>query len=169
MINMSRGKRLSKSQVSISEEAKAAYYLTFKLDLIKTELIRRADAIYRPTCRLDVRSLRVLRLICDLPGVTSTRLRTLTLIEKTTLSKLLSVLSERSFIHRTADPDDSRYLKLWPTDSGHRVRAESDKLARAMEVEMLWMLSAKERVKLNLLIDKVLDSLCLAAPPDESV
>ena len=163
---MSTKKPSSASSVSVSEEAKAAYYLTFKMDLIKTELISRADAIYRPSCGLDVRSVRVLRLICEMPGITSSRLRSMTLIEKSTLSKLLAAMLERDLVRRTINAEDSRYFNLWPTEAGHRLRAETDKLASAMEVEILWMLSTAEIAQLNHLVGKVMDSLFASAGPE---
>ncbi|RKP56034.1 MarR family transcriptional regulator [Pararobbsia silviterrae] len=134
------------------------YFLTFKLDLIKTEMIRRANAIYKPACGLDVRSLRVLRIICDQPGVTATSLKDQTLIEKTLLSKLLSDLIDRKIVRRTIHPDDARHFQLWSTPAGQRLRATADELGKKMEADMLSMLSPDEHAMLNTLIDKLVDT-----------
>ena len=135
-----------------------AYFLTFKLDLIKSEMISRANAVYRPACGLDVRSLRVLRIICDAPGVTATALKEQTLIEKTLLSKLMAELIERKLVRRTIHPDDARHFQLWPTAAGKRTRATSDELGHAMESEMLAVLSSDERAQLNRIVDKLVDA-----------
>jgi DNA-binding MarR family transcriptional regulator len=134
-----------------------AYFLTFKLDLIKSEMISRANAAYRPALGLDVRSLRVLRIICDAAGITATELKEQTLIEKTLLSKLVADLIERKLVRRSIHPDDARHFQLWPTAAGKRVRIASDELGQSLETEMLSMLSADERGELNRIVDKLVD------------
>ncbi|MFP3553298.1 MarR family winged helix-turn-helix transcriptional regulator [Paraburkholderia sp. SIMBA_049] len=140
-----------------SHHAKSAYFLTFKLDLIKTEMIRRANGVYRPACGLDVRSLRVLRIVCDTPGITTTALKEQTLIEKTLLSKLLSDLIDRKLVRRTIHPDDARHFQLWATAAGEKTRVASDELGQSLEAEMLSMLSQDERDELNRIVDKLVD------------
>lgn len=135
-----------------------AYYLTFKLDLIKSEMISRANAAYRPAFGLDVRSLRVLRVIGDAPGITASALKGQTLIEKTLLSKLVADLIERKLVRRSIHPDDARHFQLWPTTAGKRMRASSDELGQSMETEMLSMLTAEERGQLNSIVDKLVDT-----------
>ncbi|MFT4068402.1 MarR family winged helix-turn-helix transcriptional regulator [Paraburkholderia sp.] len=134
-----------------------AYFLTFKLDLIKSEMISRANAAYRPAFGLDVRSLRVLRIICDAAGITATALKEQTLIEKTLLSKLVADLIERKLVRRSIHPDDARHFQLWATAAGKRVRVASDELGQSLETEMLSMLSADERGQLNRIVDKLVD------------
>lgn len=134
-----------------------SYFLTFKLDLIKSEMISRANAAYRPAVGLDVRSLRVLRIICDAPGITATTLKELTLIEKTLLSKLVADLIERKLVRRSIHPDDARHFQLWPTAAGKRTRTSSDELGQSLETEILSVLSADERSQLNRIVDKLVD------------
>lgn len=147
----------SRKAKAASTESEFAYFLTFKLDLIKSEMISRANAVYRPALGLDVRSLRVLRIICDAPGVTATTLKEQTLIEKTLLSKLVTELIERKLVRRTIHPDDARHFELWPTAAGKRTRTASDELGQSMETEMLSMLSSGEREELNRIVDKLVE------------
>lgn len=134
-------------------------YLTFRLDLLKTEMIRRANVVYRREIGLDVRLLRVLRAICDAPGRTSTEVRELTLIEKTLLSKLVADLIERKLVRRTIHPEDARHYQLWPTASGTRIRAASDRIGQSMEQQMLSALSAAERSELERILGKLANGL----------
>jgi MarR family transcriptional regulator, temperature-dependent positive regulator of motility len=140
-----------------------ALYLTFKLDLIKSEMISRANAEYRPAFGLDVRSLRVLRMICDVPGVTASVLKEQTLIEKTLLSKLITDLIDRKLVRRTIHPDDARHFQLWPTAAGKRTRVSSDELGQTLETQILSMLTAEERGQLNSIVDKLVDEFRKAA------
>ncbi|CAM2184811.1 MarR family transcriptional regulator [Paraburkholderia sacchari] len=139
------------------------FYLTFKLDLIKSEMISRANAEYRSALGLDVRSLRMLRVICDAPGITARALKEQTLIEKTMLSKLVADLIERRLVRRSIHPDDARHFQLWPTAAGKRMRISSDELGQSMETEMLSILTAEERAQLNSIVDKLVDEFRKAA------
>jgi DNA-binding MarR family transcriptional regulator len=133
-------------------------FLTFKLDLIKSEMISRANVTYKSAYGLDVRLLRVLRLICDEPGITATSVGVQTLIEKTVLSKLLAVLIERKLIRRTIHPEDARHFELWPTAAGTRVRRDSNELGMQLEHDMLSTLSSREREQLNRIADKLVEA-----------
>jgi DNA-binding MarR family transcriptional regulator len=151
MSSISRHMRTSKD--TMSEQ-----YLTLKLDLIKTEMINKANTAYRKACDLDVRLLRVLRLICDKPRITATALTGQTLVEKSLLSKLLAELIERKLIHRTIHPGDARHFQLWPAAAGKRTRAKTDGLGLILETEMLSTLSVMERTELNRIAEKLVDA-----------
>ncbi|CAH2803159.1 MAG: hypothetical protein CPDRYMAC_5569 [uncultured Paraburkholderia sp.] len=118
-----------------------SHYLTFKLDFIKSEMISRANAEYRPAFGLDVRSLRILRVICDMPGITAGVLKEETLVEKTLLSKLIADLIERKLVRRSIHPDDARHYQLWPTAAGKRICVSSDDVGRSVEIKMLSVLT----------------------------
>ncbi|MBS0551767.1 MAG: MarR family transcriptional regulator, partial [Proteobacteria bacterium] len=45
-------------------------YLTYKLDLIKTIVMKAGNTAYKKALNLGVRELRVLRLVHDFPGIT---------------------------------------------------------------------------------------------------
>jgi MarR family transcriptional regulator, temperature-dependent positive regulator of motility len=149
---------MQKATADVSAETKFSYFLTFKLDLIKSEMIRQANAAYRPACGLDVRSLRVLRIICDEPGITASMLKDQTLIEKTLLSKVMAELIKRKLVRRTVHPDDARHFQLWSTATGKRTRATSDELGLSLEAEMLSTLSSDEREELNRIVDKLVET-----------
>ncbi|WP_454829925.1 MarR family winged helix-turn-helix transcriptional regulator [Paraburkholderia xenovorans] len=140
------------------EDSMFDQFLTFKLDLIKSEMINQANVAYRSAYDLDVRMLRVLRLICDEPGITATSVSGQTLIEKTLLSKLLAALIERKLIRRTIHPEDARHFELWPTAAGTRVRKDSNELGMKLEQDMLSALSSLEREQLDRITDKLVEA-----------
>jgi DNA-binding MarR family transcriptional regulator len=133
-------------------------FLTFKLDLMRSEMINQANIAYRSACGLDVRLLRVLRCICDEPGITATAVKSQTLIEKTGLSKHLAELIERRLIRRTIHPGDARRFELWPTAAGKRAREGSNELGMKLEEEMLSSLSSREREELHRIADKLVEA-----------
>lgn len=143
-------------------------YVTFRLDLLKTEMNRRANLLYRREIGLDVRALRVLRAICDVPGRTSSEVRELTLIEKTLLSKVVTDLIDKKLVRRTIHPEDARHYQLWPTPNGMRTRAASDKIGHAMEQQMLLSaLSAAELGELHRILGKLANGLRSSARGDK--
>jgi MarR family transcriptional regulator, temperature-dependent positive regulator of motility len=141
-----------------SSGTKYSSFLTFKLDLVRSEMIGLANTAYRKACGLDVRSLRILRAICDSPGLSATAVRELTLIEKTLLSKLLADLLKRKVVRRTVHPDDARQFQFWPTPAGSRLRTASDELGWKLEAEMLSVLAESERKDLDRLLTKLADA-----------
>src|SRR3546814_11654607 len=96
-------------------------------------MLRRANLVYRRELGLDVRTLRLLRAVCDAPGVTAKGLQELTLIEKTILSKVLAELIALTLVRRSIQPDDASHHQLWTKPLGKSVRAASDKLGRSVE------------------------------------
>jgi DNA-binding MarR family transcriptional regulator len=150
---------ISKDQDSSGKPADFSSYLTFRLDLLKTEMLRSANLIYRREFGLDVRALRVLRAICDAPGATATEVKENTLIEKTLLSKMVADLVEKKLVRRRIHPDDARHYQLWPTKSGERTRGLSDEVGKAMENDMLSTLSETEKRDFRRIIDKLVDEL----------
>src|SRR3546814_3912945 len=141
---------MAKTTIEVKQRSSDfADYLTFRLDLVKSEMLRRANLVYRRELGLDVRTLRLLRAVCDAPGVTAKGLQELTLIEKTILSKVLAELIALKLVRRSIHPDDARHHQLWPTPRGKSVRAASDKLGHTMEKAMLAVLTPAEQRQLN--------------------
>lgn len=138
-------------------------FFTFKLDLIKSEMISQANGAYKSGYDLDVRLLRVLRLICHEPGITATSVSGQTLIEKTLLSKLLAALIERNLIRRTIHAEDARLFELWPTAARARVFKDSNVLGMKLEHDMLSALSLREREQLDRITDKLVEAFRHAA------
>jgi DNA-binding MarR family transcriptional regulator len=158
----------SNDQDSGSKDPGFSSYLTFRLDLLKTEMIRSANLVYRREFGLDVRALRVLRAICDAPGATATEIRESTLIEKTLLSKMVADLVDKKLVKRRIHPDDARHYQLLPTSSGERMRRLSDAVGESMERRMLASLSETEKREFRRIIDKLVDELRHAAKNQKS-
>ncbi|WP_296652717.1 MarR family winged helix-turn-helix transcriptional regulator [Paraburkholderia sp.] len=139
-------------------------FLTFRLDLASALLTERANNVYRERWDLDVRALRVLRLVCAEPGITPKAVSRRALVEKTLLSKILADLEARGLIHRETHAQDGRSVALRASREGTKVAKESERLGRALEAEMAAALSDRERTTLDRLLAKLATSLM--APAD---
>ncbi|CAN0620741.1 MarR family transcriptional regulator [Burkholderia multivorans] len=134
-------------------------FLTFRLDLASALLINRANMVYREHWNLDVRALRVLRLVCAEPDITPKQVSQRALIEKTLLSKVLAELESRGLIGRSTHPSDRRSVALRATAEGLEVARASEALGAALEVELVKELTASERKTLERLLDKLSNDL----------
>lgn len=134
-------------------------FLTFRLDLASVLLSTRANEIYRERWSLDVRALRVLRLICSEAGITPTRVSQRSLVEKTLLSKTLAELEARGLIARETHARDRRSVTLRGTPEGVEVAQSSAQVGEALEETLVAALTASERKTLDRLLEKLSASL----------
>ncbi len=134
-------------------------YLTFRLDLTNSLLVDKANLVYGKRWDLDVRALRVLRLVCAEPNITPKVISQQALIEKTLLSKILTQLCSRGLVVRRTHATDRRSISLSATEEGLSVAQASRKLGGKLEAELLAALSEHERKALNCLLAKLTSSL----------
>lgn len=134
-------------------------FLTFRLDQTSALLIERANAVYRERWDLDVRALRVLRIICATPGIAPKAVSQLALIEKTLLSKTLGELESRGLIRRGKHAADRRSVTLRVTPEGSKVANASEKAGSKLESELAAVLTDQERKMLDQLLAKLAQSL----------
>ena len=134
-------------------------YLTYKLDLIKTLATKAADQRYEKAVGMRVRELRVLRLIHALPGVAASELGQRLVLEKTLMSKYLADLEQRGLIQRSLDPQDNRVHRLFLTPAGQEVWQTCEQIGRELEQQMFQELDEADWEQLNLLLDRLHDSL----------
>lgn len=134
-------------------------FLNFKLDMASALLMERANAVYRQHWDLDVRGLRVLRLIQAHPDVTPKDVSTLAMLEKTLLSKTLALLESRGLISRHPHPVDRRSVGLRTTAAGTQIADDSSIIGAELEDQLVRALSLKERQALDGLLSKLVDSL----------
>ncbi|QGZ66532.1 MarR family winged helix-turn-helix transcriptional regulator [Paraburkholderia acidisoli] len=134
-------------------------FLTFRLDQTSALLIERANAVYRERWDLDVRAMRVLRIVRSEPGITPKAVSQLALIEKTLLSKTLAELETRGLIARGAHVADRRSVALRVTPEGAKVATASEKVGSKLESELAAVLTERERETLGQLLAKLAQSL----------
>lgn len=139
--------------------ASYADFLTFRLDLTSALLCERANAVYRERWGLDVRALRVLRIVCGEPGITPKAVSQQALIEKTLLSKTLAELESRGLIGRGTHREDRRSVAIRATPEGVKVARDSAQAGAELEAELAVALTVTERRTLDRLLEKLSSSL----------
>ncbi|MFP6562500.1 MarR family winged helix-turn-helix transcriptional regulator [Paraburkholderia sp. B3] len=139
--------------------ASYADFLTFRLDLTSALLCERANAVYRERWDLDVRALRVLRIVCGEPGISPKAVSQQALIEKTLLSKTLAELEARGLIGRDTHHEDRRRVAIRATPKGARIARDSAQAGAELEAELAVALTVTERRTLDRLLEKLSGSL----------
>jgi DNA-binding MarR family transcriptional regulator len=134
-------------------------FLNFKLDMASALLMERANVVYRDHWDLDVRGLRVLRLIQASPDITPKEVSARALLEKTLLSKTLAILESRELIIRCPHPVDRRSVGLRTSAKGAQVAEESSVVGAALEDRLVSTFSQHEREALNALLSKLVNGL----------
>ena len=130
-------------------------YLNFRLDILSNEAMQAVDSIYLAECGLDVRHLRILRLIGHQPGITFSNLARLTRLERGLTSRIVTALTAKRLIERQVSSDDARQFYLNLTRKGEAVRVRAGVLADQLENLLLAPLSEEERATLSLCLEKL--------------
>ncbi len=92
--------------------------LTYRLNIVAQEAIAINDPIFVRKTGFNLRELRVLRIICDNPGVSFADIAKMTGLEKSLTSRLIQKLLKADMIERENSTEDARVFMLNPTEQG---------------------------------------------------
>ena len=138
-----------------SDRAMLQKSFTYQLASIAEDAITPAAKLFKQRFGLDVRELRVLRLVGDEPGVSFTELARRTRFERSATSRILSRLIKNSLIRRAIDDGDARKFQFYLTQKGEDLRKKADPLSLEMESLILSNLSGSERQEFRRILDKL--------------
>lgn len=119
-------------------------FLTFRLDVLSGQAKQLGTEVYENACGVTLRELRVLRLAYHQPGITQGEAVTLSYLEKTLVSKLVTSLVRRGLLVRQIGAEDARWVHLHLTDEGRDVVKKCNRLGRKMEQSFLSVLDPDE-------------------------
>lgn len=101
----------------------------YKLNMLGTAAVRALDDRFVALVGLDVRTVRVLRLIGDNPGIGFAEIATYGALERSLASRLIQSLVRGGHVERRNDPQDARRFGLYITETGGTARARADLLS----------------------------------------
>ncbi|MFV0383194.1 MarR family winged helix-turn-helix transcriptional regulator [Paracoccus sp. (in: a-proteobacteria)] len=87
---------------------------------------------------LDIRTIRVLRLIGNNPGITFAEIAKLGALERSLTSRLIQTLVRNGLVERRNDENDARRFGLYITSLGQQKRNAADVLSE-LGLEMLFL------------------------------
>jgi len=134
---------------------KVERHLTYRMDTLSSSAIEMANEVYVQCCGLNVRELRILRLVDDNAGITFSDLAAETRFERSLTSRLLSKLIKDGLIRRAIGKEDARQFNLHTTAKGREMCGKATKIAGEVEEHFLSPLTAAERDTLDACIRKL--------------
>jgi DNA-binding MarR family transcriptional regulator len=128
-------------------------YLPYRLSVASNEVSRLIARAYEDRFGLTVPQWRVIAILGETDELTQKDLIGRTAMDKVTISRAASALTERRLIARAADTDDARALRLTLTETGRAIYADVAPLAQKFETELLAELDAADIAALGRLLD----------------
>ena len=130
-------------------------YLPYRLSVLSNAVSSRIARIYEEEFHLSVWQWRVIAVLGESPGLTSTEVSTRTLMDKPTVSRAAASLLERDLISRTTDLEDRRRAPLMLTEHGRQIYDAIIPRAVACEKELLDVLTAGDEATLHVLLTRL--------------
>ncbi len=140
-------------------------YVSIRLEHVARVARDAADTIYRRECKLDIRQLRVLRVLEAEPDLTVSEIVDATMFERTLVSRIIQGLVKQKLVERRICDVDARQLRLSLTQTGEEKVATADKLGDELNDDLLAVLTVEERASLN----RCLEKLMTWRPPNTAV
>jgi DNA-binding MarR family transcriptional regulator len=129
--------------------------LTYRLNIVADQAIAANDQIFVRETGLNIRELRVLRLIDDTPGTTFREISCITGFERSLTSRIIQSLIGAGLIERENSADDARVFLLRSTARGQEVRKVARVLSDRLERILTDPFSSSELETLNALLERL--------------
>ncbi len=100
----------------------------YQLNMLASVTVDSVEDRFVEHVGLDVRSIRVLRLVGDNPGITFADLTVMTALERSLTSRLIQNLVRGGQIERRNFETDARRFGLYITEAGQVARSRADRL-----------------------------------------
>lgn len=139
-------------------------YLPFRLSVLSNAVSRQIAEIYEREFALSIWQWRVIAVLGERTGMTSTEVAQLTLMDKPTVSRTVSSLIDRRLVVRVTDEGDRRRMPLALTEAGLAIYRAIMPRALEWESAILRELSAEETATLHKLLSRLADAVSPETP-----
>ena len=129
--------------------------LTYRLNIVAQEAIAINDPIFVRETGFNLRELRVLRIICDNPGVSFADIAKMTGLEKSLTSRLIQKLLKADMIERENSTQDARVFMLNPTEQGCEIRKKAREVSNRLEAILTDPLTTTEMEQLKNYLERL--------------
>ena len=137
-------------------------FLPYRLSVLSNAVSRKIARIYEQEFDLSVWQWRIIAVLGERSGLTSTEVAHRTLMDKPTVSRAAGSLIDRGIIEREIDREDRRRAPMRLTGEGAAIYAAIIPRALECEQELLAALSSDETTTLH----ELLSRLSTVASPD---
>ena len=130
-------------------------FLPYRLSVLSNAVSSKIAKIYEREFDLSIWQWRIIAVLGEREGLTSTEVALRTLMDKPTVSRAAASLIERGILERHIDRDDRRRAPMRLTDEGQAIYAAVMPRALASERELLDAMSADEIATLHSLLSRL--------------
>lgn len=130
-------------------------FLPYRLSVLSNAVSRKIAKIYEEEFDLSIWQWRIIAVLGEREGLTSTEVAQRTLMDKPTVSRAAASLIERGILERHIDRDDRRRAPMRLTDEGHAIYAAVLPRALASERELSSALTEQEISTLHGLLSRL--------------
>lgn len=133
-------------------------FLPYRLSILSNRVSRAIAARYAKTFDLTIPEWRIIAVLGRRPGLTAKEVAEATEMDKVAVSRAVAKLVESKRVAARADREDARRQILSLTSQGESVHARIAPIALESEQRLLASLNARERERLNELLDGLLQA-----------
>lgn len=130
-------------------------FLPYRLSVLSNAVSSKIAKIYEQEFELSVWQWRIIAVLGEREGLTSTEVAQRTLMDKPTVSRAAASLIERGILERNIDTDDRRRAPMRLTDEGKAIYAAVIPRAIESERELLDAISPDEAATLHRLLSRL--------------
>lgn len=130
-------------------------YLPYRLSVLSNAVSRKIADIYEREFGLSIWQWRIIAVLGEREGLTSTEVAQRTLMDKPTVSRAAASLIERGILERQIDRDDRRRAPMRLSDEGQAIYAAVIPMALESEREFLNALTSEEAETLHTLLSRL--------------
>jgi DNA-binding MarR family transcriptional regulator len=131
-------------------------FVSYRLEWVSKLVRAEASTIYERECGLDIRQLRVLRIVAEQSGLTVAQIVDTAMFERTLVSRLISFLVNGGLVARRICSDDARQFRIDITPAGARMAAVADELGDRLNEDLLSSLAAADRKALDRCLNRLM-------------
>jgi DNA-binding MarR family transcriptional regulator len=143
-------------------------FLSYRLEWVSKLVRAEASVVYERECGLDIRQLRVLRIVAERSGLTVAQIVDEAMFERTLVSRLISFLVKRGLVARRICDDDARQFRIDITTDGAKMAALADELGDRLNEDLLSSVTAADRKALDRCLNRLMTWRPTSWPADRS-
>jgi DNA-binding MarR family transcriptional regulator len=131
------------------------HFLPYRLSVLSNRISQDIAALYQQRFNLGITEWRIIAVLGRFPNLSANEVAERTAMDKVAVSRAISALLSQKRVKRQFDKNDRRRSVLSLSASGTKIYQEVAPLAMQLQNALLAQFDDKERVLLNLLLDKL--------------
>ena len=131
------------------------HFLPYRLSVLSNRISQDIAALYAEKFDLGITEWRIIAILGRYPGLSANEVAERTAMDKVAVSRAVASLIKQKRLKRQFDKKDLRRSVLSLSTSGGKIYSQVAPLAKQLQDALLADFDDKERVLLNLLLDKL--------------